>query len=104
MNGKQELIDKLMDVAEIKCASIKYRYEYGGADCELIVLKLDYSMVELSEFSNSLDFEYNSNFGVQELFGIVWLKDNTWLSRCKHDGSEWWHHNLLPSIPIECKR
>jgi hypothetical protein len=38
----------------------------------------------------------------QELYGTVWLEDGTWLSRGEYDGSEWWEHNVLPPIPIEC--
>jgi hypothetical protein len=33
---------------------------------------------------------------------LVWLDDGTWLSRGEYDGSEWWEHNQLPTIPYEC--
>jgi hypothetical protein len=49
-----------------------------------------------------LDFEYDNGYGGQELYGTVWLVDETWLSRGEYDGSEWWEHNVLPVIPANC--
>jgi hypothetical protein len=49
---------------------------------------------------NDLDFEYDSGYGQQELYGIVWLTDGSWLSREEYDGSEWWQHRFLPPVPL----
>lgn len=98
MNAKTELI-KILGAKKIKCASITY----GNFIIKekKINLKVDYSEDQLSEFLSLLDFEYNEGFGTQELDGIVWLEDGTWLSRGEYDGSEWWNHNQLPEIPSE---
>jgi len=104
MNAKQELLHRLEEpCARLLCAYIQY-----GADWEeprtLITLKVGYDSEELESFLNKLNFDYDSGFGTQELFGVVWLEDGTWLSRGEYDGSEWWHQNKLPHIPIECLR
>ena len=38
-------------------------------------------------FLNDLNFEYDSGYGGQELYGTVWFKDNTWAGRGEYDGS-----------------
>lgn len=99
-NAKQELLGAVEDTAKIKCASIRYQGLEGKAS--QITLKVNYSEKEYNEFLNSLDFGYDDGFGIQELYGIVWLEDGTWLSRDEYDGSEWWIHHVLPDIPAEC--
>lgn len=103
MNVKEELQEILKGKAKIKCAIIFKSYHYGFGDDETpkIKLPLNYTDADLVDYYNSLDFEYDNGYGGQELFGIVWLEDNTWLSRGEYDGSEWWEHNILPEIPKE---
>ena len=59
-------------------------------------------MDEWEEFLSKLDKEYDNDYGSQELFGIVWFEDDTWLERYEYDGSEHWEHKKLPEIPKEC--
>jgi hypothetical protein len=96
INAKQELIIKLSDINLIKCGKFETLYpipsRYG-------FLKVGYSEKELADFLNNLDFEYDNGFGSQELDGIIWLKDGTWLSRWEYDGSEGWTHMECPKIP-----
>nr|WP_298659840.1 hypothetical protein [uncultured Flavobacterium sp.] len=99
-NAKQELLNAVKDTAKIKCASIRYGRREDEATPK--TLKLNYSENEYNEFLNLLDFEYDSGYGGQELYGTVWLEDGTWLSRGEYDGSEWWEHNVLPDVPAEC--
>jgi hypothetical protein len=101
-NAKQELQEILKDKAKIKCAII-YNGDYWGGEDERpeFRLPLNYTDADLVNYYNSLDFEYDSGFGGQELFGTVWLEDGTWLSRGEYDGSEWWEHNVLPAIPTD---
>lgn len=100
LNAKKELLEAVKDTAKIKCASISNgRWEDEAIK---IVLKLNHTNDEYNEFLNSLDFEYDSGYGGQELYGTVWLEDGTWLSRGEYDGSEWWEHNVLPAISAEC--
>ena len=99
-NAKKELSEAVKDTAKIKCALITCgRLENEGSKK---VLKLNHTNDEYNEFLNYLDFEYDSGYGRQELYGTVWLEDGTWLSRGEYDGSEWWEHNVLPDIPAEC--
>jgi hypothetical protein len=53
----------------------------------------------LEEVLPLLDFNYDSGFGGQELFGTVWYLDGTWSDRREYDGSEWWEHQVCPPLP-----
>ena len=59
----------------------------------------DHSEQELTDFLSSLDFEYDSGYGTQELFGTLWFDDGTWSDRFEYDGSERWEHHELPPVP-----
>lgn len=96
-NAKEELLELLEGKAKVKCATITY----GDEDGEDILLKFGYSENEWTEFLKSLNFNYDSGFGGQNLFGTVWLEDGTWCTRGEYDGSEWWEHNQLPEMPSE---
>ena len=108
-NAKTELLKKLENLADIKCAvvaklcdalpySVFKETDFRKRFSKTIELKENYSDEELLIFLDSLDFEYDDGYGQQELFGIVWLVDDSWLSREEYDGSEWWQHNFLPPI------
>jgi hypothetical protein len=99
-NAKKELLEAVKDTAKIKCALISYERRENEGDEN--VLKLNASNDDYDNFLNSLDFEYDNGYGGQELYGTVWLVDETWLSRGEYDGSEWWEHNVLPVIPANC--
>jgi hypothetical protein len=59
---------------------------------------------EWNEFLNKLDFEYDSGYGSQELFGTIWYEDGTWSDRGEYDGSEWYEYHMCPEVPSELKR
>ena len=99
-NAKKELLRVLYLNAKIKCASIQYGWDLNSQVQK--TLKVNYSQKDYDEFLNSLDFTYDDESEIQYLYGIVWLEDDTWLSRMDYDGFEWWQHNVLPSIPNEC--
>jgi hypothetical protein len=46
-----------------------------------------------------MDFDYDSGFGTQELFGTIWFADGSWADRQEYDGSESWDHQTLPALP-----
>ena len=96
MNAKTELLEAIGSIA-IKCAKIKY--EKWGNPIKEFLLQSGYSENDLITFLNDLDFEYDDGYGPQEIEGTVWLKDGTWLERGEYDGSEWWEHRYLPTIP-----
>ena len=81
-------------LSEIRCASI----EYQGTTVQL---KAVHTKEELSSFLHSLDFNYDSGYGDQNLYGHVWLNNGDWLERTEYDGSEHWTHTGVPQIPYE---
>ena len=101
-NAKEELLKLLEGKAKVKCATITKGYQYNYVEpCLKFELKVNHTEEEFQSFLKSLDFDYDSGFGGQELFGTVWLEDGTWCTRGEYDGSEWWEHNQLPEIPSE---
>ena len=109
-NAKNELLKIIREIGiPIKCAVIEFdEYsvddEYGVDDCKnKVFLKINYEKSDLNLFLNQINFEYNSGYGGQYLYGIVWLDDGSWLERGEYDGSEWWEHKTCPDIPDECK-
>ena len=100
VNTKTELLKILRTTANIKCAVI----HYAKPEHKIIkkVLKVNHSETDLYEFLNSLNYEYEEGHGDQELYGTVWLEDDSWLIRSEYGGFEWWEHNILPNIPMEC--
>lgn len=99
-NAKEELLKLLEGKAKVKCATITNGDEWDE-DKKDILLKVGYSENEWTKFLKSLNFDYDSGYGGQELFGTVWLEDGAWCTRGEYDGSEWWEHNQLPEIPSE---
>ena len=100
INAREELLNKLerknINKNKIKCAHI---------NCgKTIILKINYTEEEFENFLNELDFKYNSGYGEQELYGHVWLNDNSWLERSEYDGSEKWKYKQSPEISKECLR
>ena len=65
----------------------------------MLVYTADYS--DISEAFTSidqLDFTYDSGYGTQKLFGVVFFNNNTWLERGEYDGSEWWDYITTPTL------
>lgn len=102
MNARDEL-KEILGALEIKCARIKYEPDYEEVNDRSFLLKEGHTKGDLDTFYKSIDFDYGSGYGGQELYGTVWLKDGTWLERGEYDGSEWWEHRFLPQIPDQLK-
>jgi hypothetical protein len=62
-------------------------------------LFVGYTEAEYEQFLSQLDFEYNSLYGTQHLFGTIWYCDGTHSVRQEYDGSEWWKHIVVPQPP-----
>jgi hypothetical protein len=90
MNAKQELIKHI-----------------GDRDVELVRIAYDtgnnniFIEGQLEQVLPMLDFEYDSGYGGQTLFGYIWYKDGTWSERGEYDGSEWWSHKSRPPTDVE---
>lgn len=102
MTAKKELLGVIKKKARIKCAIILNGPEYKKQ--KKYILKVNHSDIDLGNFLDSLDFEYDHGYGSQELFGTVWLEDGTWLERGEYDGSEWWEYKKTPDIPVKLTR
>ena len=98
-NAKVEFLKAVEDQGGVKCASIQFDDNEPQTS---IVLKVNHSEQDYDDFLDRLNFNYNNGFGRQMIFGTIWLKNGTWVSRGEYDGSEWWRHNVIPDIPNEC--
>ena len=56
---------------------------------------------ELADVLPLLNFDYDSGYGGQYLYGYIWYKDGTWSERGEYDGSEWWEHKERPAKDVE---
>lgn len=101
MNAKLEFLEEIGDKT-LKCAAISHGggYSFSGVDkSKKINLRCGYSFEEFKTFLKELNFNYDSGYGGQELYGTIWYIDGTWSSRGEYDGSEWWEYNSCPEIP-----
>ena len=94
MNAKQEFLEHIKN-KEVVCAKIGLEKDYREIDWHK--LKNNYTDDEFNEFCNKLDFEYDSGYGGQELYGVILFKDS-YSDRSEYDGSEWWTNNKMPTI------
>lgn len=92
MNAREELLAELIGKDEIVCA---YMHCYDS----VFILKENYTEDELDNFLSLLNFNYDDGYGIQVLYGTVWLKNNAWLERNEYDGAEWWERKGYPDIP-----
>lgn len=111
-NAKKELLERLEGARkhikkpfEVKAASIRTEYYQYDDTSNHILLREGYTQEEYDEFLEKLDFEYDSGYGSQHLFGTVWFNEpNIWMDRGEYDGSEWWEFNIYPEIPDYLRR
>lgn len=98
-NAKEEFIGHTSEVkSKVKAVAIYTAdWEPSIKDC----LKVGYTEEDFNSFLKRLDFKYNSGYGGQELYGMIWYEDGTWSERGEYDGSEWWDYRAVPSIPEE---
>jgi len=96
-NAKQEFLKCIR--GKVVCATIMHNPSWSDDTSKTFILKCGHTQDEYNQFLESLDFEYDSGYGLQELFGTVWLEDGMWMERGEYDGSEWWELMRRPEIP-----
>ena len=106
MNAKEEFVYHTAGNV-VKCASITIGDVWFDDDDESTTysLPVGYTQEQYDAFLQSIDTEYDSGYGGQELFGTIWYTNGNWSSRGEYDGSEWWEYHICPSIPeslIKC--
>lgn len=106
MTNAREEFKNAVEGQHVHCATISHGYSYGDEDDYVPTynLPVGYTEQEYEDFLKSLDFEYDSGYGGQELFGTIWFLDGTWSDRGEYDGSEWWEHHEVPEIPAKLLR
>lgn len=104
-NARDEVIEFLrryeVDGRELMCADIRYDPEFWGNAGKHFRLSTPHLPYHREEWLKSLDFTYDSGYGAQKLYGILWFSDGTWASRGEYDGKEWWEFLKVPEIPKE---
>ena len=102
-NAKAEFIEAAKGKT-VLCADIAHFLDGYSRNVKYILLPRDYTPAEYDAFLQSLDFEYDAGFGLQEIYGIIWYTDGTWSSRHEYDGSEEWRQRQVPVIPEYLKK
>ena len=102
MNAKEEFLSHVGS-KKVLCAQIKHGDEYDD-DSKIFYLTTGWDSEDLSKFLSDIDFDYDSGYGGQNLFGTIWYVDGTWSDRGEYDGSEWYEYHICPPIPTELNR
>ena len=107
-NAKIEFLNHISNRVVI-CASIRRGYDWDSdsrafAYASAFNLTTGWDKEDWDNFLSDLDFDYDSGYGGQNLFGTIWYVDGTWSDRGEYDGSEWWDYHYCPQIPVELDR
>ena len=104
-NAKKEFLNHVKD-RKIVCAKIGSDKTNFGDKVDWHYLKEGFSVGEFEKFLSEIDFEYDSGYGGQELFGVILFEDS-YSDRGEYDGSEWWENHKMPTpkdlLPNETK-
>jgi hypothetical protein len=103
MNAREEFINHIGSRV-VLCAQIQIGEDYGDNTSSTFNLTTGWDSEDWNKFLSCLNFQYDSDYGIQNLNGIIWYKDGTWSDRGEYDGSEWWNYNYCPGIPTELNR
>ena len=103
MNARHEILTVLGNDLTLEAAEIHKETIWDEEDTPKPgdVLLKGHTINELDKFLEELNFDYDSGYGGQELYGTLWFTDGTWAERGEYDGSEWWERRSRPEIPIE---
>lgn len=88
----------------VLCSVVTYGRDYwDGEQKKRAILPIGYTESGMLNFLEAINYQYDSGFGGQEVYGTIWYADGTWSERGEYDGSEWWEHKSFPAIPEELK-
>lgn len=93
-NAKNEFISTFKDLKVINVTIWVGNYKKE----RFFDLLKGYSDKAYIEFLDKLDFEYDSGYGGQNLFGIVACDGGVYFDRWEYDGSEGWDEHKYPDI------
>ena len=93
INAKKELIEEVGE-KQVELVRIVFFIPYKDTPGQIIE-------GDLKDVLPCLDFDYDSGYGCQYLFGYIWYTDGTWSERAEYDGSEWWNHMKRPEKDVE---
>jgi hypothetical protein len=103
-NAKVEFQTHVVDIRGVLCARIVHGEDEFGNDL-VFILETGYTSDDYNEFLNKLsNINYDSGYGCQNLFGIIWYKNGNFSQRGEYDGSEWWEYIECPTIPDDVRR
>jgi hypothetical protein len=102
MNAREEFLSHI-GTRKVLCAKIQKGDDYDDHP-SVFNLTTGWNSEDWSKFLSDIDFNYDSGYGGQNLFGTIWYEDGTWSERGEYDGSEWWVHHECPNIPVELDR
>ena len=100
-NAQQEFVEHTQ-TRNILCAHIRHEPDWDESSHQNKYLPINYTPEQLTQFLVSLNFDYDSGYGTQRVFGYIWYTDGTWSERYEYDGSERWSYQAQPIIPPEC--
>ena len=102
-NAKEDFLSEV-EGKQVLCAKLGTGLDFYDNVYEIeYILPIGHTDELYSKFLNTLDFEYDSGYGGQELYGFIWYIDGTWSERGVYDGSEWWEYMTVPAIPNELR-
>ena len=101
-NAKIEFLNHISN-RNVICATIRRGYDWDS-DSTVFNLTTGWTKEDWDNFLSDLDFDYDSGYGTQNLFGTIWYEDGTWSDRGEYDGSEWYEHHACPPIPKDLNR
>lgn len=105
INAKDELTEILEQNELTMCGGWVANYDFAETYC--VDPKRD-RMLEFADCANAevflaqLDVKYDHGYGLQQLFGEIYCRDQqdrpVWLTRGEYDGAEWWKVNKIPEF------
>jgi hypothetical protein len=102
MKAKEEFLGHIYN-REVLCVQIQKGEDYGDKTSSVFNLTTGWTKEDWDSFLSDLDFEYDSGYGTQYLFGTIWYVDGTWSdweSMTVRNGG----HQSCPNIPQELDR